>query len=153
MLSLALALPACSEERTAAEDGLGVRPPVPQAVSSGRSTPDGERCRGQLRGFLGGLDGLRAQLAAGLSYEDYLREVRRLEAVHAELPVNRLGIGCLTAAGAPGERALNRYLEAANTWGECLATLSCDTEEVEPKLQRRWALASDLLSAAQRGLR
>jgi len=51
-----------------------------------------------------------------------------------------------------GERALNSYLVAANAWGECLATASCELEAVEPRLQRQWARASDLLGSVQTGL-
>lgn len=111
------------------------------------------QCRRQLGGFLGSLDALRGKLAVGLSYEDYLHEVRATKAVYNGLAPDRLAIGCLATAGTPGERALNWYLDAANTWGDCLADVSCSTESVEPKLQHRWALASALLSSAQKALR
>jgi hypothetical protein len=40
-----------------------------------------------------------------------------------------------------------------NIWGDCLATSSCEVGSVEPKLQRRWDTASDLLATAAKGLR
>ena len=140
LLGLALILPGCGEERTAAADRAGAAEDSTQAASAEVAGTLAERqCRNQLRPYLGSLDALREKLAVGLNYEDYLREVRRLKAVYDEIPVKRLAIGCLTAAGAPGERALNRYLDAANAWGDCLAQVSCGSEEVEPKLQHRWA--------------
>lgn len=55
----------------------------------------------------------------------------------------------MTATGTPAEDALNRYIDAANAWGECLADASCATATIEPVLQRRWRLASRSLSAAE----
>lgn len=154
LLGLALILPACGEEPTSAAR----RPSAAQRGAATAGTqrprlPADVRCRSRLQAFLVSIDSLRKRLAVGLNYEDYLREVHRLELAYDEVPAGKLELGCLTTAGAPAERAMNRYREAANTWGDCLAQAACSSAEVEPKLQRRWALASDLLSVAQRGLR
>jgi len=152
LLSLALTLPGCGD-RTAAEDGLAGRSSAMPDAPPSKAPSAAGRCRRQLQVFVGSMNSLREQLAIGLSYGDYLQQVRHLRAAYSEVSAERLALGCLTEAGAPGERALNRYLEAANTWGECLASVSCSSEEVEPKLQHRWALASELLAVAQKGLR
>jgi len=149
LLSLALILPGCGDERTAAAD----RTVSPPGAARAKAPATSSLCGSQLRDFLGSMDALRDRLAVGLNYEDYLREARALRDVYGRIPVERLTIGCLAAAGSPGERALNRYLDAANTWGDCLAATSCETDSLEATLQRKWALASDLLSAAQQGLR
>lgn len=109
-------------------------------------------CRKMLGSFVGSMAGLRRKLAVGIAYEDYLGEVRQLRTAYDAIPGERLGLGCLLAAGTPGERALNRYIAAANAWGECLAAAACDTATVEPRLQREWARASALLSTAQAGM-
>ena len=96
---------------------------------------------------------LRDDLARGLSYDEYLREVQGVRAVYARIDADKLPGGCLLAAGGPAERALNLYIDATNSWGDCLATVSCNTRTVEPKLQRKWALAAHQLASAQRGLR
>ena len=149
LLSLALALPACGGERTATADKVAT------AQSAAKAGPSGavRQCRGQLKDFLDSMDALRRELVAGLTYEDYLHEVRQTKTVYDGIPTDRVALGCLARAGTPGERALNHYLDAANTWGDCLAVVSCSSESVEPKLQRKWALASALLSSAQRALR
>ncbi len=149
LLSLALILPACGDERAASADRTVGPPGTAQAKAPAPNSP----CRGQLHDFIGSMNALRDRLAVGLNYEDYLHEVRALKDVYGRIPVDRLAIGCLAAAGSPGERALNRYLDAANTWGDCLATTSCQTESLAARLRHKWALASDLLSAAQQGLR
>lgn len=105
-----------------------------------------------LGSFVDSMADLRRKLAIGLSYEDYLSEVQGLRAAYAAIPDDRLALGCLLAAGTPGERALNRYMVAANVWGECLTTAACETATVEPRLQREWARASVLLNEAQAGI-
>jgi len=152
LLSVALILGACGEERTAAVGGPQVKRAGAKGAES-QSRAAGGQCGSQMRPLVSSLDALRKRLAVGLNYEDYLSEVGRLKATYDEIPAERLAIGCLTTVATPAERALNRYREAANTWGDCLTRASCDAEAVEPKLQRRWALAAGLLSTAQEGLR
>jgi len=149
LLSLALVLPACGDERTAAADGEAAT----KSTAEVRISPARRLCRSQLHDFLDSMDTLRDELAVGLNYEDYLSDVRGLRVAYDGIPVNRLALTCLALAGTPGERALNRYIDAANTWGDCLADVSCETESIEARLQRKWGLASDLLSSAQQGLR
>jgi hypothetical protein len=98
------------------------------------------------------MDDLRGKLAVGLSYGAYLDQVKAVQSVYGRVPVDHLDLSCLVKAGTPAERALNLYIAAVDTWGECLTSASCDSESVEPNLQRKWALASDRLSAAQKGL-
>lgn len=144
LLGLALSLSACAEDGPATA-GKGV------TVDAKRRA--GESCRGQTHGLLDSLDALRGSVAVGLTYDAYLDEVRAVKSTYAEVPVEQLGVACLAAVGAPAERAMNMYVEATNAWGDCLAVASCDLGAVEPKLQRRWRLASDQLSSAQRALR
>lgn len=112
--------------------------------------PGGSSCRRQLGGFLDSMAALRRKLGRGLSYDDYLREVQATRAVYASIPSAKLRAGCVLAVGAPAERAFNLYIDATNTWGDCLATVSCDTRTIEPELQRKWALASRQLTVALR---
>jgi hypothetical protein len=149
LLGLALILPGCGDQGAPVADaGTATRPGVEASRSATTRT-----CRSQLHGLLGSMDGLRGKLAVGLSYGVYLHEVKAAQAAYDRVPVGRLQLGCLVKVGTPAERALDRYIAAANTWGDCLTSVSCDSESIEPKLQRKWALASARLSAAQRGLR
>jgi len=149
LLSLALILPACGDESTA---GAGRPAGAPSKIETVAGSAVDNRCQSQMRPFLDSMDALRESLAVGLSYDDYLDELREVKAAYDRIRADRLPIGCLLVAGGSGERALNRYIDAANAWGECLATPTCETESIEPQLQRRWGLASDLLSSAQSGL-
>jgi hypothetical protein len=103
--------------------------------------------------FLDVLEALRNQVAVGVSYDPYLDLVGEAGEVHAEVPSERLAFACLTLVGAPAERALNEYIAGVNVWGDCLADAACEVASVEPRLQRRWDAASDLLSTAAAELR
>jgi hypothetical protein len=115
--------------------------------------PAGDLCQSQLGGFVGSMDGLRRRLAVGVTYDQYVAEVRGIRATYGEIPTEKLRIDCLTAVAAPGEKAFNRYIEAANDWGECVSEAGCGSAEIEPVLQRRWRIASHFLSEAEDGLR
>jgi hypothetical protein len=151
LLGLALMLSACGGDgTTAAEKPASTTkttsiPPLHPAAA--RSS-----CR-RLRPFLGSMAKLRDDLARGLSYDGYLREVQGVRSVYARIDPGELTAGCLFTSGGPAERAFNLYIDATNTWGDCLATVSCNTHSVEPKLQRKWALAAHQLASAQQGLR
>jgi hypothetical protein len=132
------------------------KPPHEQkgkAKAKRRHAPGGDLCQSQLGSFVGSMDGLRRRLAVGVTYDQYVAEVRGIRSTYGEIPIEKLGIGCLSAVGEPGEKALNRYIEGANDWGECVSEAGCDTATIEPVLQRRWRVASHFLGEAQDGLR
>jgi len=110
-------------------------------------------CQSQLGSFVGSMDGLRRRLAVGVTYDQYVNEVHAIHSTYKDVPVEDVEIDCLNAVGTPAEKAFNRYIEAANDWGECVSELGCGSATVEPILQRRWRIASHLLSEAEDGLR
>ncbi len=151
LLGLVLMLSACGEDGTTAAEK-----PARTTRTSSAPPPSATTIRSscsRLRPFLGSMTKLRNDLARGLSYDDYLREVQGVRSVYARIDAGKLTAGCLLASGGPAERAFNLYIDATNTWGDCLATVSCNTRSVEPKLQRKWALAAHQLATAQQGLR
>jgi hypothetical protein len=149
LLAAALLLVAsgCGEESGAAESAAARQPPATASAAPAGPTP-AAGCPKQLGAFVGSLDGLRRRLAAGLSYDDYVTAVKGLRASYREIPVQRLAFGCL-ATGRPAEKALNKHIDAANAWGECLADAACTTATIEPVLQRKWRVASRQLSEAR----
>ncbi len=152
LLGLALMLSACGEDGTTAADRPAKTTGTASAPPSTRAQSAPSSCR-QLRPFVDSMAKLRAALVRGLSYDDYLREVQDVRSIYARVDVDKLSAGCLLTTGGPAERALNLYIDATNTWGDCLATVSCNTRSVEPKLQRKWALAAHQVAAAGQGLR
>lgn len=143
------------DDSTASGKGTAASGPATGAKNGGKpSTPVANRsCQAQLGDLVHGLDRLRVRLATGLSYEEYAAAVNKVRAAYAALPADSLPADCLIAAGTAAENSLNRYIEAANAWGECLADAGCDAGVVEPELQRDWQVASHWLSEAQAGLK
>jgi hypothetical protein len=109
-------------------------------------------CQGQLGSFVASMDSLRRRLAVGVTFDQYLAEVRGIRATYRKIPIERVEIDCLSAVGTPAEQAFNRYIEAADGWGECVSEAGCSSETVEPVLQRHWRIGSHFLSEADEGL-
>ena len=126
--------------------------PSPAAKSTSGPAESRHGCRRVLGSFVASLVALRDDLARGLSYDDYLARVRGTRAAYAEVRPRQVPAACLVVSGGPAERAFNLYIEAANTWGDCLATVTCNTRSIEPRLQRQWALAEKRLAIAEDGL-
>lgn len=147
--ALALCVSACGGGNTTASG----KEASTQAKRGAGDASAGGSCGTQLRRLVAPLDALRDAVVVGVTYDSYLAEVRDLKRRYDRVPVDKLAVGCLLAVGAPAERALNAYVEAANTWGNCLADAGCRIESIEPKLRRDWDRASALLSEAQAGRR
>jgi hypothetical protein len=144
---VAVALSACGGDGAATAESAASAQPEPKREAAVASR---QPCPAPVTAFVDSLDGLRRQLAVGLSYGQYAARIDDLHASYDRLPIDRLGLGCLTTAGAPAERAFNEYLDATNAWGRCLADASCSTAAIEPVLQRRWRQASGFLTEADR---
>jgi hypothetical protein len=99
------------------------------------------------------MDRLRERLVIGVSYREYIGELKAVRVSYDELPVDRLAAVCLTGAAAPAERSLNKYLEAANVWGDCVEVPGCQSASIEAELQRKWRQGADLLVSAERAAR
>jgi hypothetical protein len=142
----ALALSACGSGGAATADNAPPAQPKLHAKEVGVVAV--RPCPKQVDAFRGSLDTLRRQLAVGLSYEQYAAKMKSLGAEYDGIPIDRLTIECLSSTGTPSEKALNKYIDAVNAWGECLADAACTTASIEPVLQRKWRLASGFLSEA-----
>ena len=124
---------------------------APRSKRAPQASP-GDPCQSRLGGFVASIDSLRRRLAVGVTYDQYVAEVRGIRSTYEKIPADRVEIDCLTAVGAPAEQAFNRYIEAADEWGECVSEAGCSSATVEPVLQRRWRIASHFLSGADQAL-
>lgn len=147
MATATLLLPGCGDDGAATADNATA---AQAKTRTGPKAPTAAvGCPRPVDAFVAALDSLRRQLAIGLSYQRYAARVGTLRQAYGRLPIDRLTIACLRIAGTPAEATLNRYIDAANAWGECLADASCSTATIEPVLQRKWRAASRELSEAQ----
>lgn len=157
LAALAPALSGCGGDTAAKAGGSSVssaeRKPAAKVTKAEDEQPAvDKRCRNQVGAFLETMDALRERLVSGLSYEEYVGEIGVVRAAYDEVPVGALTLPCLSAAGTPGERAFSSYIEAANSWGECIEEEGCDAPTIEPVLQKRWRVASHFLEEAQTGI-
>jgi len=161
--ALALALAACGDSDSTGTSGSASQPATkatgaggakqPTRKSARDRAPAGELCQSQVGSFLGSMDSLRRRLAVGVTYEQYIDEVRGVRSTYRDVPVDDLQLDCVNAVGIPSEKAFNRYIKAANDWGACISELGCGSAMVEPVLQQRWRVAAHFLAEAQQGLR
>lgn len=158
--ALAVALSSCgggSPEATAKARTTPISAPAKDGSPHGDATAPKAKaaaggCVAQLDEFLKAMDTLRTNLVGGLAYGEYVAEVKKVIAAYDAIPADKITLGCVQAAGSAGERALNHYIAASNTWTECVEVPSCEAVTVEAPLQDEWRRASDYLSKAERGL-
>lgn len=148
LLALALvAMSGCGGASAAPEPAGAQRASTPSERRGAEPGGSATGCPASLREFAAGLEKLRHGLVAGLTYAEYVGSVKRLRSSYAAIAVDRLSPACLISAGTPAERAFDVYIEAANTWGECLSEPGCDAGDVEAPLQADWKTASRQLDA------
>ena len=135
---------------SAAEKTVKARESKPVATKSPKGDGKEDACQARLGNFIDRMNDLRQSLLAGLSYEEYVVRVRAVRDAYEAIPVDHLGVACVTGPAEKAEDAFNQYLRAANAWGDCAATAGCAASEVEGKLQRRWKIASKRLDAAEK---
>jgi len=154
--ALALALSACggdSPEATAKAGTAAVSTPAPEATTKSKPPANpSSGCLTRLDPLLKAMDALRSSLVSGLAYEQYVGAVKKIMASYDAVPAGELTLGCVQAAGTPAEKALNRYIAAANAWTDCVEVPTCEAVSIEAPLQTKWREASEYLSKAERGL-
>lgn len=133
------------------ESTVAKKPASPEGKKSQPHSAAGP-CQSQLGSFVASMDSLRRRLAVGVTFDQYLAEVRGIRSTYRKIPIDQVEFDCLDSVGTPAEKAFNRYIQAANDWGECVSEAGCSSETVEPVLQRRWRIASHFLSEADDGL-
>ena len=126
--------------------------PHPAQGKKRENTSAANPCQVQLGSFVASMDSLRRRLAVGVTFDQYVAEVRGIRSTYRKIPTRQVEIDCLASVGTPAEQAFNRYIEAADDWGECVSEAGCSSETVEPILQRRWRSGSHFLSEANAGL-
>lgn len=143
---LAIALSAC---------GGGV-------VPGGETTPDAPaddqpavvpvNCPDEMVEFVEALQDLDSRLNVGLNFQAYSERVGDARVAYDRIDIDELGSGCVEHVGAPAEDAMNAYIDAYNTWNDCIGDIDCDNDSITPDLQAEWADATELVQGASDGL-
>jgi hypothetical protein len=109
-------------------------------------------CEEQTGDFLDALGELDSRLGVGLQFDDYLNQVGDVRVAYDQVPFDDMAAACIQEVGLPAERALNLYVQAGNIWNNCIGNFDCSLDDIEPQLQRKWAVASRKLADAEQGL-
>jgi hypothetical protein len=110
-------------------------------------------CESLLGGLLTSLEDLDSRLTGvGVNYQDYLQRVGDVSAAYGQVAIPQLPAECLTNVGIHAEGAMNAYIEAGDTWSDCVGDFGCDIDAIDPELQERWVKASGLVDNARNGL-
>jgi hypothetical protein len=127
--------------------------PSPVDTSAEEAAALQAQCEAALGEFVDALSELDSRLAVGMQFSEYIQAVGDVRVVYDRVVFSELDIECVTDVGVPAERALNLYVQASNLWNNCIGNFTCDfNQDLEPRLQDKWAAASAKVDEAQTGL-
>jgi hypothetical protein len=111
------------------------------------------QCQSQTAALLSAEEDLNGRLSgSGLTEADYLTRVGNISAAYGQTPVKQLQLSCLTNVGVPAENAMNAYVNASNTWNNCVTDISCSESSIDGQLQLQWSKATLELTRAKSGV-
>lgn len=109
-------------------------------------------CRQQVTPLLKALRATESRLNVGMTFADYGQQVGDVSIGYDRMPINRMDFNCIGGPGIAGEKAFNSYTAAYNTWNNCIGDFNCDTDSIDPELQKQWAKASRQTTRARSAL-
>jgi hypothetical protein len=109
-----------------------------------------EACAEQLEPVLEALEELDGRLDVGLTKVQYGERMGDIAVEYNRLDIDELSAeaSCLAVAVIL-EDAYNQYITANNEWSDCISDTDCDTESIQPTLQRHWSAASRKIEEAR----
>jgi hypothetical protein len=92
------------------------------AVSAPRAATRSETalCPRTVVGFVNSLNVLDGRLDIGVTYDGYGNLLGRVRVAYGRIAVRTESAACTSRVGVPGERAMNAYIRAYNSWSDCL---------------------------------
>lgn len=109
-------------------------------------------CSDELVAFLEELEELDSRLTVGLNFSAYSGFVGDAQVAYDRIDFEELNATCIEQVGIPAEDAFNAYVDAYNTWNDCIGDIDCDNDSITPSLQAEWADATELLEEARAAL-
>jgi len=114
-----------------------------------------ESCEDTLGDFQEAISELNSRLDIGLNYDEYTDAVADAKVEYDQIDFDDLSDNtkCLGSVGVPLEKAMNKYIQAANIWSKCFDDLECSNDQINGKLQVRWAEATLKIEKAKDALK
>jgi hypothetical protein len=153
LIVLAVALAGCGGGiAPGADTGSATSTPVTGKTYEPATTPAPEptvsvTCPQAVLDLVDSLNDLNSRLTVGLKQDDYNDRVGDAKVTYDKLNVDDIDAVCATRVAVKAESALNAYIDANNTWNDCIVDPACDGgDPLTKKLQKKWSEASDLLA-------
>ena len=70
---------------------------------------------------------------------------------YQEIPFKEMGTRC-TIDGHSSQNAMNSYIKAQSTWNDCIGKFRCDTDSIDPELQKHRGDAGSDVASSERAL-
>lgn len=129
--------------------------PTPSPTPTPKPTPSpapviSEACAEELGDTRDELDEMDARLDIGLTFSDYSERVGDISVASNRQDVDALtaeGADCLATALLLNEAFLE-YIDANDTWNDCIQDTDCTNDSIRSELQGHWSTASDKLDEA-----
>jgi len=115
-----------------------------QAEAEAEAKVMAESCEDTLGDFQDAMSELDSRLDIGLNYDEYTDAVADANVEYDKIDFDDLSDNsrCVGSVGVPLEKALNKYIQAANIWSKCFDDLGCSNDQIKGKLQLRWTEAT-----------
>ena len=127
-----------------------------KAAEAAEERAEAERLAAECEGHLGDLldeaRELDARLNVGMDFQEYSDRVGDVSVAYQEIPFKEMGTRCTIDAGIPLENAMNSYIKAQSTWNDCIGKFRCDTDSIDPELQKHWGDAGSDVASSERAL-
>lgn len=105
-------------------------------------------CREMVRPFLESLEEIDSRLDIGLNFQEYSEQVTDTKVVYDRLAIDALEPQCLSDVAIPLEQGFNEYIDAYKVWNRCVGNTYCSNDDIQGKLQNKWAEATTKIEEA-----
>lgn len=113
-----------------------------------------QECADRIKPLYDKLHDLDGRMDVGLTRPDYNNRLGDIRVVYNDVvDAGTIPSGACFDSAKKLEDALNQYITANGTWGDCIADVNCtvDTDAL-PKMRLNWSRASDLLDEVRLAL-
>jgi hypothetical protein len=112
-----------------------------------------ETCVDEMSPILEDLSTLDARLDVGLDLDEYSDLLGAASVSYDAMDIDAPEPDCISDVGVPLENALNKYIEIASTWNDCIwEDTYCSMDNIDAEMQLAWLKSSQLIDKASESL-
>lgn len=112
-----------------------------------------EACVDEMSPLHEDLSTLDARLDVGLDLDEYSDLLGNASVSYDAMDIDAPQPDCISDVGVPLENALNKYIDIASTWNDCIwEDTYCTMDDIDAKMQLAWMRSSRLIEKASDAL-